>query len=90
MRSRPGDRRKLNLISAVSPDGMRGLWFLKQLLEEVEGRPRVIWDNGRIHRSGEGKSSFGGTGNGGRRGGSGRLRRSWTPTKKGFSRLCRG
>ncbi len=64
MRYRQGNRLKLNLISAVSPDrplffdiheesidGMRGLWFLEQLLEEVEGRRMVIRDDGRIHWS---------------------------------------
>ena len=64
MRYREGDRLKLNLRSAVSSDGalffdiheesidgMRVLWFLEQLLEEVEGGLMVIWDNGRIHRS---------------------------------------
>jgi transposase len=69
MRYRQGDRLKLNLISAVSPegalffdiheesiDGTRVLWFLEQLLEEVEGRVMVIWDNGRIHRSVEVKT----------------------------------
>ena len=61
---RQGSRLKLNLISAVNPDGAlffdiyeesidgtRVLWFLEQLLEEVEGRLMVIYDNGRIHRS---------------------------------------
>ena len=69
MRYRQGNRLKLNLISAVtqdgalffdiheeSIDGMRVLWFLEQLLEEVEGRLTVIWDNGRIHRSVEVKT----------------------------------
>lgn len=66
---RQGDRLKLNLISAVSPegalffdihedniDGMRVIWFLEQLLEEVEGRVMVVWDNGGIHRSAEVKT----------------------------------
>ncbi|MHB1435724.1 MAG: IS630 family transposase, partial [Thermoplasmata archaeon] len=69
MHYRQGNRLKLNLISAVSPDGAlffdiheesidgtRVLWFLEQLLEEVEGRLMVIWDNGRIHRSVEVKT----------------------------------
>ncbi len=72
MRYRQGNRLKLNLISAVSPggalffdiheessDGMRVLWFPEQLLEEVEGRLMVIWDNGRIHRSAEVKTFLG-------------------------------
>ncbi len=55
MRDRQGNRLKLNLISAVTPDGalffdlheesidgMRVLWFLEQLLEEVVGRLMVI------------------------------------------------
>jgi len=32
------------------------LWFLEQLLEEVERRLIVIWDNGRTHRSVEVKT----------------------------------
>lgn len=31
-------------------------WFLEQLLEEVERRLMVIWDNGRTHRSVEVKT----------------------------------
>ena len=69
MQYQQGNRLKLNLISAVSPDvalffdtheesidGMRVLWFLEQLLEEVEGRLMVIWDNGPNHRSVEVKT----------------------------------
>ncbi len=63
MPDRQGNPLKSNLISGVSPDGTlyfgfreesidgrQGLWFLEQLLKEVEGRPMAIWDNGRIHR----------------------------------------
>ena len=64
MRFRQGDRMKLNLISAVTPegvlyyevdaesiDGTRVIWFLEKLLEEIPGRLMVVWDNGGIHRS---------------------------------------
>ena len=64
MRFRQGDRLKLNLISAVTPDGAlyyevdrenigetRVTWFLEKLLEEIPGRLMVVWDNGGIHRS---------------------------------------
>jgi transposase len=63
MRYRQGNRLKLNLISAVSPDGAlffdiheesidgtRVLWFLEKLLKEEPGRLMVVWDNGTIHR----------------------------------------
>lgn len=63
MRYRQGNRLKLNLISAVSPegalyyeiheesiDGTRVLEFLEKLLKEVPGRLMVVWDNGTIHR----------------------------------------
>ena len=63
MRYRQGNRLKLSLISAVSPDGalffdiheesidgMRVLWFLEKLLKEEPGRLMVVWDNGTIHR----------------------------------------
>ena len=43
-------------IHEESIDGSRGLWFLEQLLEGVEGRRMAIWDNGRIHRSAEVKT----------------------------------
>lgn len=69
MRYQQGDRMKLNLISAVTPegalyyevdteniDGTRVIWFLEKLLEEVRGRLMVVWDNGRIHRSVEVKT----------------------------------
>ncbi len=64
-----GNRLKLNLISAVSPDGalyfgiheegvdgMRVIRFPEQLLEEIDGRLTVGWDNGRIPRSVEVKT----------------------------------
>lgn len=69
MRFRQGDRMKLNLISAVTPEGTlyyevdaeniggtRVIWFLEKLLEEIPGRVMVVWDNGRTHRSVEVKT----------------------------------
>lgn len=63
IRYRQGNRLKLNLISAVTPDGalffdiheenIDGtlvMWFLEKLLAEVPGRLMVIWDNGTTHR----------------------------------------
>lgn len=64
MRFSQGDRMKLNLISAVTPEGAlyyevdrenldetRVTWFLEKLLEEIPGHLMVVWDNGGIHRS---------------------------------------
>jgi len=56
----------LSVISAISPDGQLYLrlqtesfdslgviTFLKQLLEEIEGKLLIIWDGAPIHRSRE-------------------------------------
>lgn len=64
MRFSQGDRTKLNLLSAVTPEGAlyyevdrenldetRVTWFLEKLLEEIPGRLMVVWDDGGIHRS---------------------------------------
>jgi transposase len=59
----PAHHEKLSVISGVTADGelffeihehditgTEVVWFLEQLLEEIEGRVLVMWDNGGIHR----------------------------------------